>query len=363
MKRWWIMMCFVALATSAALAQQKTAVASTPSPTDSGPSLEVAMRSIQDRLATNTSFSYTEVSLNTTDYNFHSNTYKHERSNINADPSQCTVTVQEGPVSIVHVPLREVQQIYLTSYERDMTEAIVNSARIFGDQKRVVTSTNPPLTMLVFLWPKSKVSLPFKDLSLADQAARELSYAVRLCGGGKDSYHSQAPVPPPPDMIGSGPAFDATMSFIQDKLNDIRQVTFRKNHQAGTDGSVFDEGTTTEEISSAFADQSQCYVSYHRKLSMNGSVLSEADQGFSLRDVQDIAIEPYAQYVNEASAKLGSVGDYVSTSPPVTALLVNRPHGVWNLFPFTDAVLVDRVAKAMVHAVELCGGGGKPEPF
>jgi hypothetical protein len=25
--------------------------------------------------------------------------------------------------------------------------------------------------------------------------------------------------------------------------------------------------------------------------------------------------------------------------------------------------LADRVAKALVHAVELCGGGPKPEPF
>ncbi|HME59357.1 MAG TPA: hypothetical protein VKF63_13520, partial [Terracidiphilus sp.] len=221
----------------------------------------------------------------------------------------------------------------------------------------VVTSTNPPITVLVFLWPKSKVSIAFKDLNVADHTARELSNAVQLCGGGKDSYHSQTLLPPPSNMAGSGPSFDLTMRFIQDKLNDIRQVTFRKNHQ-----SAEDEGTTTEEIGSVFADQSQCYISYHRKLSMNDQTLSEADQGFSLRDVQSVAVEPYAQYINEASAKLGMIGDYVSTSPPVTALLVNRPHGVWNLFSFTDADLADRVAKALTHAVELCGGGNK-EPF
>ena len=32
-------------------------------------------------------------------------------------------------------------------------------------------------------------------------------------------------------------------------------------------------------------------------------------------------------------------------------------------FPFFEEQLANRVAKAMVHAVELCGGGGPPEPF
>ena len=30
-----------------------------------------------------------------------------------------------------------------------------------------------------------------------------------------------------------------------------------------------------------------------------------------------------------------------------------------NMFPFTNADLANRVAKAITHAVELCGGGNK----
>jgi len=30
---------------------------------------------------------------------------------------------------------------------------------------------------------------------------------------------------------------------------------------------------------------------------------------------------------------------------------------------FLDEDVANRIAKAMVHAVELCGGGSKPEPF
>jgi uncharacterized protein (DUF2384 family) len=34
-----------------------------------------------------------------------------------------------------------------------------------------------------------------------------------------------------------------------------------------------------------------------------------------------------------------------------------------NRFTFREEEMANRVAKAMVHAVELCGGGAKPEPF
>jgi hypothetical protein len=34
-----------------------------------------------------------------------------------------------------------------------------------------------------------------------------------------------------------------------------------------------------------------------------------------------------------------------------------------NLVTFFDEQLANRVAKALVHAVERCGGGSKPEPF
>jgi hypothetical protein len=37
--------------------------------------------------------------------------------------------------------------------------------------------------------------------------------------------------------------------------------------------------------------------------------------------------------------------------------VARHAHGEESFFLFTDADLADRVAKAMVHAVELCGGG------
>ncbi|MGB9406752.1 MAG: hypothetical protein WCA89_04400 [Terracidiphilus sp.] len=173
---------------------------------------------------------------------------------------------------------------------------------------------------------------------------------------------AQQPVLPPPKPADSGPSLAVTMQFIQDKLNDIGKVNFVTFFQDTTDGSTGNNAFTNE-VSNVVADQNQCRISLHWKVTKDGSVTSEVSVWFSLRDVQDIVVKPYAQYQSEVNASSG-VPNLICTSinPPLTALLVRRPHGVVNLFPFTDADLADRAAKALTHAVELCGGGNK-EPF
>jgi hypothetical protein len=42
---------------------------------------------------------------------------------------------------------------------------------------------------------------------------------------------------------------------------------------------------------------------------------------------------------------------------------IKLPKGDDYSISFYEQETADRVAKAMVHAVELCGGGPKPEPF
>jgi hypothetical protein len=92
---------------------------------------------------------------------------------------------------------------------------------------------------------------------------------------------------------------------------------------------------------------------------------------FSFRDVEKMTVSPdrdedgnvtsnfvlhvsmttnrsvHARYTEEEKKKLG---------------LQDRDYGSMNWF-FVDEDVANRVAKAMLHAVELCGGGAKPEPF
>jgi hypothetical protein len=182
------------------------------------------------------------------------------------------------------------------------------------------------------------------------------------------------PPPPPPQPAGNGPSLVATMQFIQDKLNDNNKASWIDNAQTARFAGMNWADTITHEISNVVADQSQCRISYHlfTKHSVayrfiatsDGKNNKGEDSSFSLRAVQEIVVKPWEQYETEWLAKNGHPDTTViSANPPMTALVVRQPHGVENVFTFTDAALADRIAKAMVHAVELCGGGKTEEPF
>ncbi len=169
----------------------------------------------------------------------------------------------------------------------------------------------------------------------------------------------------------SGPSLAETMQFIQEKLNGLGKVAFVDFRQETSSGSTW-TSTFTNEISNVVADQNQCRISYHWKLTNDGSTYKDKNSVFSLRDVQEIVVKPLEQYETEFYAKNGHPNAIVtSTSPHMTALEVRLPRGEENFFLFSevntflfaDANLADRVAKAFTHAVELCGGGSKPEPF
>jgi hypothetical protein len=49
--------------------------------------------------------------------------------------------------------------------------------------------------------------------------------------------------------------------------------------------------------------------------------------------------------------------------PPTFVLEVSAPGGDSKELYFSDETLANRVAKAMVHAAELCGAGSNEEPF
>jgi hypothetical protein len=184
---------------------------------------------------------------------------------------------------------------------------------------------------------------------------------------------AQQPVAPSPtpQPTASGPSLAVTMQFIQDKLNDNNKASWIDSTQ-GVLGAVPD--TVTHEISNVVADQSQCRISYHLFTkhsasyrwvpTSDGKNNKGEDSSFSLRAVQEIVVKPWEQFETEWLAKNGHPDTTVtSVNPPMTALVVRQPHGVENVFTFTDAALADRLAKAMVHAVELCGGGKTEEPF
>jgi len=88
MKRCMMTVCFTALAVSAALAQEKKTVPPPPKPADEGPSLEVTMKFIQDKMNDHGTVGYvvTNSSLNGVLFRNY-----HVISDVVADASTCTL--------------------------------------------------------------------------------------------------------------------------------------------------------------------------------------------------------------------------------------------------------------------------------
>jgi hypothetical protein len=177
-------------------------------------------------------------------------------------------------------------------------------------------------------------------------------------------------VPPPPKPADEGPSLEVTMKFIQDKLNDIGPVNFvmyLHDDINSSDG----KGQNRIEVSNVVTNPTACRIDYHwrRKEEQNGKVIAneDSDVWFLLKVVQDIAVMPMEQVQKSLAAAAGHPSWSFRVDPAVYVLEVRRTDtkgtkGI-NAFAFFDEQLANRVAQAIVHAVELCGGGSTPEPF
>ncbi len=191
-------------------------------------------------------------------------------------------------------------------------------------------------------------------VALKQAGATEAELKAVLAQGASPADATPAATP-----AASGPSLAETMQFIQDKLNDLGKVAWVEFNQDATNGGTSTD-TMTSETGNVVADANQCRISYYRKGTQNGKTSRDENRAFVLRDVLEIVVKPLEQYENEWLAKNGHPEFIVtSTNPPMTVLILRHPHGEDYTFRFTDADHADRVAKAMLHGVELCGGGNK----
>ncbi len=175
---------------------------------------------------------------------------------------------------------------------------------------------------------------------------------------------AQTSIPPPPQPVPdkpAGPSLEVTMKFIQDKLNGIGTVNFA--------GYVHDSANNTDGVqkfsatfSNVVANPGACSLNYHRLVFNNGSKEHDENVVINLRDVQSIAVLPDEQDWQMFLVRSGDSTKTVKDVPDIFALVIKLP-GRDPTIRFYEQAMADRVAKALVHAVELCGGGPKPEPF
>jgi hypothetical protein len=174
---------------------------------------------------------------------------------------------------------------------------------------------------------------------------------------------AQQAVPPPPQPAldkPAGPSLEVTLKFIQDKLNTVGTVNFA--------GYVHDSANNTDgvqkfsaAISNAATNPGACTLSYHRLVINNGSREHDENVVINLHDVQSIAVLPDEQDWQMYLVRTGDITKTVKDVPDIIALVIKLTNGKDPTIRFYEQELSDRVAKALVHAVELCGGGSKPD--
>jgi hypothetical protein len=183
------------------------------------------------------------------------------------------------------------------------------------------------------------------------------------------------PVPPPPKPADEGPSLETTMKFIREKLAERGQVNFTSSASTGLKFEpAFNEVT---------ADSSKCQLSTVSVV--HGDKEYRFDNSLSFHDVEKIEVILFADHLNRIHIDEGhpeiqetivparySVNIFMMTGKlahkSFSATARGEAASPENLDKKIESILMpdedsaNHLAKAMVHAVELCGGGNK-DPF
>jgi hypothetical protein len=175
---------------------------------------------------------------------------------------------------------------------------------------------------------------------------------------------AQQSVAPPPQPAADGPSLAVTMQFIQDKMNEqgkINYALYTHDNAKGEDWPVYN---ISIEASNVVANPATCRITWHKVTTNGGKVGFNDNLSLDLRNVLTFEVRTSTYEAKMEDTANGNPQLDKRQDPPyftVTAKL--RGNTETPLF-FSSEEMANRVAKAMVHAVELCGRGYKsPEPF
>lgn len=164
----------------------------------------------------------------------------------------------------------------------------------------------------------------------------------------------------------ASPSLPVTMQFIQEKIRD-------KATKPGCFVSAPGSCTVTKNpISDVTGDSAKCQFKLSDSWSYAGRVAKVWVTSFALRDVEKIEVMSVQDFFRPNYSEVNGSDQFVLVMSMAKNDAVRiqckkgckQDSGEGRLaLMFDDEDLANRVAKAALHAVELCGGGAKPEPF
>jgi hypothetical protein len=145
------------------------------------------------------------------------------------------------------------------------------------------------------------------------------------------------------------------MQLLQAKLNEQGKMNWTTHYHDSADNTNWIYQFTFE-AGKVVADATACTIAYHYIIVRDGTKISDSDASFNLHDVQDVTLITGDERQNKNDVAAGHPTWNAKVDPPVFDLIVKAKENAEFYFFFFDGDVANRAAKAMGHAVELCGG-------
>jgi len=152
------------------------------------------------------------------------------------------------------------------------------------------------------------------------------------------------------------PKLGVTLQFVADKVNQqgpVNVAGYLHDNATGKDSIVH----LRLEQSNVKFEQPKCKLGFHWRVFSNGAITTDKDVWMLLSDVNSVEVIPKEAAWKRDDSKQGNTTLSYKADPPVSVLRLNVSNGNSFELNFYDEGVADRVAKALEHAVGLCGGG------
>jgi hypothetical protein len=173
----------------------------------------------------------------------------------------------------------------------------------------------------------------------------------------------------PPVPKANGPTLEFTMEYIQDKLINRGILSYKvslSDTATGKDWSY----EFIDKLSGTYANPSTCQIGFHWKQTRGGEAVTDKETYLDLTGGATADVLPMDRYLTESAVKSGHDSWSAKVSPSLFVLHITKSDKNESNYVFPDEDTADHLAKALMHAAELCGsaqGTGTPagdkEPF
>ena len=161
------------------------------------------------------------------------------------------------------------------------------------------------------------------------------------------------------DQAGQG--LDVTLAFIRDKVAQQGPINYAGVTHDSADGASW--GTQFNvEASNVTADAPACQLNFHWRTVVDGKASFDGEVTIPFGKVDRVAVTSMEADTTRLTAEGGHPTWTTKVTPAVWVAGYHRVDGRNGSLDFHDRDLAERVARAMRHAAQLCGGT-KAEAF